>query len=89
MLDVVNCLATSFGLEKSSESNPAKDVYTLLDIDQKGFISLGDIEGFLTQLEEAGIECLQELSAKLWKLYENSEEDGKLEYWTMYLLKDD
>ncbi len=89
ILGVVSCLSDSFGLEKSSESNPTKDVYNLLDIDQKGFISMGDIESFLTQLEDAGIQCLEELSAKLWKIYQNSEEEGRLEYWALYILKDD
>ena len=50
---------------------------------------MGDIESFLTQLEDAGIECLEELSEKLWRIYQNSEQEGRLEYWALYILKDD
>ena len=46
------------GGQVKSPSNPAKDIYSLLDIDSKGYISDDDIESFLNQLKDADIDCL-------------------------------
>jgi len=47
--------------------NSARDIYTLLDIDQKGLVKEEDISSFLKQLEEAEVDCVEDLSHKLWK----------------------
>jgi hypothetical protein len=67
----------------------------LLDIDQKGYVSQEDVSAFLSQIEEAEVDNLEEVSDELWRytawrfrLFEGADfsNEHKLTYWHFFLV---
>ena len=77
--------------KKYKRENDAQSIYSLLDIDKKGFIREDDVQLFLEQFEQANVDGFDEIQDLLWSIFEmasESDEEGKqvVDYWGLYIM---
>lgn len=70
--------------------NPVKQIFTLIDIDRKGFFTLDDFEKFLEQVidpEDEQAVSILEVCERLFELADYKGEK-KIDYWGFYLTRE-
>lgn len=67
---------------------PARDIYLLLDIEEKGYIEKQDISNFIGNLEEAEVDNFREVTDCIWKVFELSDflSTGEIVYTSLYIM---
>lgn len=67
---------------------PARDIYRLFDMDEKGFVSRNDLSAFIEQLEDAQVENIEEITYCIWGVYEISDflSTGQIFYTGIYIM---